>query len=436
LKILKARFYFLASVILYISVFLIGYEEWVAPKYTTWGMGYRDIPIGYILSSWLMCLIPAIWMPYDLTRPSQILFYIQYFVIFIPTTFILYHSVRPELAPELVLMINSSLFLGLMILQVGYKIQLFRIKKIYLSDRFLWRAFWIFSLFLPIYLMTVFGGHFQLADFEEIYKVRSSSTDIVEKSNSWFAGYAQMWLSGFVLPFIFATGVFKRRWGYVFLVLVGYLYLFGVGGSKATILAVVYLPAIYFLIRDGGKNAAIKIAICLAGVLAAPIMIIFLEGGEGVMELWYLAVVHARTFSIPQLSIGQYYNFFSINPLTYGSHVTGIREFIDYPYDMDVPRVIGYYFYNADLGANVNFWGQDGIASFGLIGIPIVSLVVSVLFWVFDSIASVHDTRFVTLCLGNIALTFANISLFTTLFSGGLILLIVALYFFRKESIF
>jgi len=430
---INARVFLILGVVAYTSAFLFSYEQWVVPIYEVWGMTYRDVPAGYILTSWILCLVPALWMPGDLTRPSQLLFFIQYFVIFIPTSFILYHSGRPELPPEEVLVIVLALFFGLTILQAIYKIPLLDIKRFGFSPKAFWSVFWFGSAGLFIYLLTIFGSYFQLADFEGIYAVRSSSSDLIEASGSSFAGYAQMWLSGFILPFLFSVGVFRRRWGFIAIAVAGYLYLLGIGGSKSNMLAIVYLSAIYFLVRTGGKNAGVKIAICFAGLLLFPTILgLTGEAGETINK-WYLAIIHSRIFCIPQLSIGQYYNFFESHPLTYGSHISGINLLVTYPYDMDVPRTIGRYFYDAELTANVNMWAQDGIASFGLIGIPIVSAIAALIFWFFDSIARLHDPRFVTVALGNIALSFANISVFTTIVSAGFFLLIIALYFFTKE---
>ena len=430
---IKARTFLMLSVVLYIFAFLFSYQQWVVPRYEGWGMAFRDVPLGYILSSWALCLISALWMPRDLTRPSQLLFFIQYFVIFIPTSFILYHSGRPELPPEEVLGIVIALFSGLTILQAGYKVPLLVVKRFSIPDKAFWSVFGFGSAGLFIYLLTVFGSHFQLAGFKDMYDVRSAADDLISASGSSFAGYAQTWLSGFVLPFLFAVGVFRQRWRYVAIAAAGYLYLFGVGGSKSTMLAMVYLPAIYLLVRSGGKNSAMKIAICFSSLLLLPATFSLIGGEGGIIDVWYVAVIHARTFSIPQLSVGQYYDFFKGHPLTYGSQITGINHFVTYPYEMDIPRTIGKYFYGTDLTENVNMWAQDGIASFGLIGIPIVSALAAMLFWLIDSVAKLHDSRFVTVALGNIALIFANISLFTTIISGGLFLLIIALYFFRKE---
>jgi hypothetical protein len=76
---INARFLLILGVVAYIFAFLFSYEQWVAPRYAGWGLLYRDVPAGYILISWTLCLISALWMPRDLTRPSQLLFFIQYF---------------------------------------------------------------------------------------------------------------------------------------------------------------------------------------------------------------------------------------------------------------------------------------------------------------------------------------------------------------------
>jgi hypothetical protein len=430
---MNARFYFLFGVIIYIFSFIFSYENWVAPKYENWGMGYREVPTGYIIASWILCLIPAFWMPLDLKRPSQLLFFIQYFIIFIPTSFILYHSVKPIFTPEEAFSIVLALFSGVMIFLVIYKFPLFHFKRIALSTKTFWIIFWSGAISLFIYLLTVFGSHFQLAGFQDIYDVRSSSDQIVAAFGGSFAGYSQMWLSGFVLPFLFANGVFRRRWSLVSIAGIGYIYLLGIGGSKATMLAMVYLSAIYFLVRAGGRNAGLKLALCLSGLLLFPTLLTLAgEVGE-LIHLWYVAIINSRIFVIPQLSIGQYYDFFRSHPLTYGSHITGVNLIISFPYDMDIPRTIGRYFYDAELTSNVNMWAQDGIASFGLIGIPFVSAIAAAVFWTLDSIAKPHDHRFVTVALGNIALSFANVSLFTTIVSGGLLWLIIALHFYKQE---
>ena len=431
----SARIYLILAAVFYICTFLFCYERWIVPRYESWGMGYRDVPLVYILTSFILCMVPACWLPCNLTRPSHFLLYIQYFIIFIPASFILYHSVRPELSPEDVFRLVLALFLGLTILQAGHDLPLFDIKRNGLPKGVFWIFFSSFALVLFIYLASVFGSHFQLADFQEIYDVRAMSDDIVEASESSFSGYSQMWLSGFVLPFLFSFGILGRRWPLVVISVGGYLYLLGIGGSKSTMLAPFYLFGIYFLVKAGGQNAAAKVSLFFSGLLLFPAALdIEDEAGDvvDIINTWYVAIVHARIFTIPQLTVGQYFDFFQNNALTHGSHITGVNLLVSFPYESDIPRTIGKYFYEAELTANANMWAQDGIASFGLIGILIVSTIAAAIFWLLDSVSGNHDPRFVTVALGNIALSFANLSLFTTIVSGGLLWLIIALYFYKE----
>jgi hypothetical protein len=128
------------------------------------------------------------------------------------------------------------------------------------------------------------------------------------------------------------------------------------------------------------------------------------------------------------LILGQYYNFFYDHPFTLWSHITGISSFITNPYTMDVPRTLGAYFYVTGVGVNGGMWASDGIAALGLPGVIVISMIAAVLMWLFDSVAARHDVRFVTLALGFIGISFTNISIATTLVSGGGLVLAAALY--------
>ena len=75
-----------------------------------------------------------------------------------------------------------------------------------------------------------------------------------------------------------------------------------------------------------------------------------------------------RIFCIAPLALVQYYDFFSSNPLTYMSHVTGFNLLIDYPYERDLGKLVGRYQYDGAINVNAGLWASDGIAAFGLFG--------------------------------------------------------------------
>jgi hypothetical protein len=84
---------------------------------------------------------------------------------------------------------------------------------------------------------------------------------------------------------------------------------------------------------------------------------------------------------------------------------------------------------------NAGFWASDGLAAFGPLGIIVLSAACAGVFWVLDSVASRYDTRFVMVALAFIATSFANVSLFTTLLSGGLGILTAALFVLPKRGV-
>jgi hypothetical protein len=169
--------------------------------------------------------------------------------------------------------------------------------------------------------------------------------------------------------------------------------------------------------------------------MLVPVLLPFDDGLGALIKLWWVAIVDMRTFSIPGLSIPQYFDFFSSHPLTFGSHVTGINWFINYPYDIDIPRTIGYYYYGQqELTANATFWSQDGLAAFGTMGIVVVTFFAAFILWLLDSATQGLKIQFVLTALVGTILAFTNTSLFTTLLTGGLGLFLLACVLMPRDE--
>jgi hypothetical protein len=295
-------------------------------------------------------------------------------------------------------------------------------------------ALWICLGLGVAYLAAVLGGNFRLVSITDIYDLRDEATELIEESGSRAGNYVFTWLNGMVLPLLFAIYTKRRQWSVIAVVFAAYLFLYGIWGSKVSLLAPMYLIGLYLLMNRSSNQVSSALVLACAGFLFVPLLVPGQEGSLMALArgLW-IGIVNVRMFSIPGLLIAQYLQFFSDHPATLGSHITGLNAFIHYPYDNDIPRTVGFHFYGTPMTANVNYWAQDGVAGFGLGGVPVISFLAAVTFWLLDSLTRTVPLRLTMVALGPVLLTIANASLFTTLVTGGLLLFFVAFAFAPRD---
>jgi hypothetical protein len=418
------RALFVGAVLALATVYQLTYAAWVADVHASWGFGWRPPPALHLAASYVLAVIPAIWMPLLFRRPSQFLFLLQYLIIYIPTLFVSYHSLNPAVTPDRALLFGLVLFGGISVLQLSLWLPVLRLPRLAMRPGLFWIIFLGFTGVLFAYVAVKLSGSFRIAGFEEMYAVREETARQVSEG-AQLGGYAQLWLAGLSLPFLFAVAVYSRRWWLLIPVVTGYVFLFGIGGSKSLMFAVVFLMLIHLWLRREDGRRGTWLAVGLMVMLGVPIL---LEHAGPVFEVaarWYVAIVNVRMFGIPQLLHLQYAEFFEVNPLTFGSHIRGVSQVVANPYSADIPYTVGEYFYGVPVGANVGMWAQDGIASFGMAGVLVISAICGLFFWILDSCCIELKPGFVASCLGFAAVAFTNVSLFTTLLSVGVLLFLL-----------
>jgi hypothetical protein len=217
-------------------------------------------------------------------------------------------------------------------------------------------------------------------------------------------------------------------------VVICYVFLFGIWGSKISLFGPLILIAASMWASSGTSRMPLLMIAGLTVALIVPALLPFESGVGNLIKLGWIALVDMRTFSIPGLAIIQYYDFFSTHAWTFGSQITGLSWVVYYPYDYNIPQTLGYYYYGTLVTANANFWAQDGLASFGVIGLGLTSIVAASVFWILDSATRGLSMRFLIPALVGIFVSFANVSLFTTLITGGLGLFILACIFMPRAG--
>jgi hypothetical protein len=415
----------------YYAVYQATYLHWVHPQQEAWGYGLVNVSVSLISLNWILVLIPALWCPIRLTRISQVFFYGQYLLLFVPLTVVAHNSSLTRLSPDDVQGLINTCFVSLSIWQLIY-LKPFRQFTLpssgYFSPKHAYALYLLTFLFF-LAQIAVFGQNFQLTNFEEVYSLRATAGEIASKFP--FALYGQIWLTNVLLPLCVAVALLMRHRSMFLLMFLALIALYGLGGQKTVLFVVVLIPPLIFWAKRCQSTAPHWLVGLLIFILSAPIVFTLFPTDSGeFLGGWYVALVHSRLFSIPALLTTQYADFFAANPLTYWSHVSGFRAFMHYPYELDIPRTLGIEYYNTPVGSNVGFWAQDGIAAIGLPGILVMSMFVAILMYGLDRAASRHDLQFSIVSIAVIAPMFLNVSVFTLLLTGGLFFLMLALFVF------
>jgi hypothetical protein len=373
-------------------------------------------------------------MPVELTRPSQLAYWVLYITVFIPSMFVpLYDGLD---TPAEIGLLMATLYAGFAIMGGCYRVPLLRLRDVRVSRRAFWKGFGLIAGALAFWMIAVFQGHMQFLSFNNIYDLRDIQNDV---SEGMLVNYAFMLLTGAFNPFLIACGLFyRRKWLFLAGVL-GQLLVYVVGGTKGSILSIAFISGFYVLFRVGRQPFALKLVFGTLALVGGLCVSYVLAGYEPVpLQLHWVAlfVVLMRTFSSNGLMTAWYYNFFQSNPHTFYSHVRGVNWFVHFPYERTAALEIGsVYMGGNDADPTAHFWAIDGIGALGLAGVLLISAFCALVFWALDSAAQRHDPRLAALVTCYAAYNIANISIFTSLYSGGLAILILALYLMPAETI-
>ena len=432
----RARIRILVFAALYLAAFGWTYVVYVNDNFSDLGFGYPvDWSDADLLVVTCLALLPSMWLPKTFDRPSAVFIYIQYLLIYVPAVWMTRYSILPLLNPgDRTLLCGALLGSFGILLWSHHRLPLINFPQFRVNGQLMWMVVYAIAGILLLILIVGLGGNFRLVGLSEIYSLRDSATDLIKESGSGLLRYAFPWLNGLMLPMIYSRAMQKSNYVVILPIVVCYGFLFGIWGSKTSLTDPIILLAASRWASSGSARMPLLMIAGLTFALMLPALLPFEDGIGHLIKLGWIAVVNMRTFSSPGIAIAQYYEFFSTHPLTLGSHITGLSWLVDYPYDYDIPQTLGYYYYGTLVTANANFWAQDGLASFGGIGLGLVSVIAAFVFWILDSVTRGLSMKFVIPALVGILVSFANVSLFTTLVTGGLGFFILICVFMPRDD--
>jgi hypothetical protein len=420
-------------VLVYSIVLIWGFIDYLVPFWGYFGISYDDsLNLVYKIIAIIFSIIPCFFIPLKIERPTVLVYWFLYLLVYIPM--IIGVGLDSKFSDYDRVYINFWTLIAFLVLGIFYRLKLINVQLINISRKNFWFFLYPIIALMFLYIIYLYKDSLtfiNLSKSDDVYSFRESGNKIQEKA--FMSGYIVMWLSNAFFPFLIAVGFVNKDKLKLILGIIGLVVLYMTMANKQYIFVIFFMYFVYRLFKSKSEN---KIFILVLAFVLPAIILIYLQSVfksyEGIeyslASFFLLRTVYNSSF----MSI--YYNvFFENHPYTYFSHISGFSSLIKYPFVNPLGLEVGSYIAGFDdLNANANFLITDGLSSIGVMGMPIIALICSFVFYIYDSVASKINFLFSLLLISNTSVLLMNVSLFTVLISGGLLFYIFMLLFSKN----
>lgn len=381
------------------------------------GLRYVDPGLGWTLFSFATATVPGLWLPMRADRPSQVAYWILYCTVIVPTMFMPFRVL--DVDPGRIAVFTSLVLLSFYGLSLATVLPLVKVKR---PD---WPPVSFGTVAGAVLLgMTLavwyYGGFRMDLGLTEIYDRRRAAREIVGQQS--FAAYLKGNVASSFQPYAFALGLALRSWWLIGASVFAGLVVFSLEGSKTSALVPFFLVAMLpLLTRYRPQFGMLFPAACVALVAAAYFTF------EATRLFHVPTLTTWRLFQVKGLLSSYYFEFFSTHqPTLLGDGI--LQPFVGRTYELATPRLIGdVYFGSDETNSNANIWAS-AFGDFGLVGIPLASLVAGVVFRILDSLSANRGFLVPAFMAAFIGMKWSDTAIDTAMLSHGVLATLIVLY--------
>ena len=237
--------------------------------------------------------------------------------------------------------------------------------------------------------------------------------------------YVLCWLRAALLPLLMLYYLSRNDWWRYGFTFVGFVLLFMLDQQKMTIVFPFAITAIFFAIKYFNQKFESRFHIFLI-LLFILIPLLLIRYDDNSIALVLSLIFIYRIQCIAGMQFQRYVDFFEIHdhPFTHYTHIGIINKLTGlYPYDEPIGMAI-----NSDgSNSNATFFLMDGVAADGIIGCIIIGIIFLLMKSVLNSFSYNYKVPILIALFLFPLQSLMNVSLFTSLFSHGIIVLFVIL---------
>jgi hypothetical protein len=417
-----------AGAFLYAATFLVVFKGYIYPM-AGYGAFFSLVPRSalWLGAALLLALVPLFFYR-GFIRVSSHISMLVYIVCYVPTTVTLTLTMKQGVVEIAVLL--TVFTAGMSVLFLADRLDVPALarpprKRIPLT------VLHAIALAATLVVFWAYAGHLRFVSFENVYAQRFAARDLHVPA---IVGYVVMGLAACVYPLYFSLGLVRKKALYAVFALGGHVLIYMCTAAKLSLLTPLILAGTYGAIRIGKKNIFAALLICL--VALSSVVLVALPKGRDVGK-WTQSIYFTRILGNSAWANAFYYDYFPGHKFTYYTHINVVKKITKaYPYgSLELGQVIGKaYFGTEDINFNANFWASDGIAAAGVPGLLAISVVVALFFGFMNSMLRGVPLELAALCSTSLAMSLINIPFFTSLLSGGGLLMVVLLRYVRLDG--
>src|SRR5215471_15125096 len=107
------------AVVIFVTLYQWVYISWLSPVWGYMGFAYNVPSIGSLSLGCALAILPSLWMPLVIIRPSQLIYWLIFVTVYVPSLFV---PIFAALVPEWeVVQLMCALFMGFAIMGMSYQ---------------------------------------------------------------------------------------------------------------------------------------------------------------------------------------------------------------------------------------------------------------------------------------------------------------------------
>ena len=401
------RLLIIISLTVYIIVLMNNYRVTYTP-----GEAGGNYPTFVFMLSFFLALLPSLWLPASISRPSQLMYWVLYLLIVVPASTIPIYVLSME--PERLILLPVSLVAAFALFGLIYTVPAIRLPHIKTGSLLFWVL--VGGIILVLFFMVInsFGLPKGLPGLSAIYDVRSEYSESL-KGMPGHISLAVRWLLYIFNPLLIAYGLTKRRIFLLGLGLLGQLYIYSVSGFKSALFFIFMVLGFLLAMKMKPGSFGLLITNGLNLLVIGSIIISYLFNND---KPWHIFV--RRLLFVTGTNTGYYYDYFTSHPFVFMSSNRLLGYLVDYvkPYELSIPFLIGQEYRGRLFSANANFWA-DAFANYGFFGLFIYTVALMLLMYLYDSLCEGKNIYLCSLLLSGPTFALCNSSLFTAFMGHG-----------------